>query len=73
MTEKTCDCHGEAMRFCRDDRYKDGGFWVCRPRERARYRKYYAGINGVTYNRKLLKQRRSKALARQRRRNSTGE
>ena len=73
MTEKTCECHGEAMRFQLDDRYRAGGFWTCRAQQRAREQRRYERMSGLAYNRKLLMQRRRKALARQRRRTDSGE
>ena len=64
MGEKLCDCHGQPMLWATDLRYRAGGYWRCRARDRAAERARYAKLEGVRYQRLLLRHRRDKALAR---------
>lgn len=36
-----CECHGEPMLWNKDVRYSAGGFWRCRPKDRARQQAIY--------------------------------
>ncbi len=36
-----CVCHGERMYWNRDSRYREGGFWRCAEKKRARVRQHY--------------------------------
>lgn len=36
-----CGCHGEPMRFAKDRRYRNGGFWRCAVKHRAAQRAFY--------------------------------
>lgn len=56
------------MRFERDSRYTNGGFWRCRIRSAERSRARYGRLSGVAYSRLLLKRRRNKAITRMRKR-----
>lgn len=61
------------MRFRRDTRYRAGGFYICSVKERIRHRARYDSLDGPAYNRLLLRHRRTKALARIRKRHRPGE
>ena len=62
---KPCECHGVPLLWAQDRRYRLGGFWRCRIRHAERQRGYYEALDGLRYSRKLLQNRRTKALARQ--------
>jgi hypothetical protein len=70
----TCKCHGAEMVWRADNRpkYRAGGYWRCGIRELERQRVGYPDWSGTRYNRKLLTNRRSKALSRQRARHDPG-
>lgn len=56
------------MRFERDSRYTNGGFWRCRLRSAELSRARYDKLSGVAYSRLLLQRRRNKATIRMRKR-----
>ena len=63
-----CACHGESMYWNANTRYLAGGYWRCRAKHREGERRRYAAKSGLDYNRLLLQHRRTKALARRRKR-----
>lgn len=63
-----CTCHGEPMYWIKDPRYKADGFWRCAVHQRTKMRRLYASLDEFAYNRRLLQLRRTKALARRRKR-----
>lgn len=56
MTAPLCDCHGEPMLWSRDSRYRAGGFWACRAKNRDACGRRYA--NDETRERYLAQKRR---------------
>ena len=65
---KQCECHGEPMSWSADHRaqYTAGGYWRCQVKIRDGQRAAYQTWSGRRYNRRLMTNRRNKALARQR-------
>lgn len=47
-----CGCHGLPMRWCKDTRYRAGGFWKCAEKGRAYVRARYA--HDVAYRQEKL-------------------
>lgn len=57
------------MLFQPDARYTNqGGFYRCRVKHREKSREWFAGLEGLAYQERLLKSRRADALSRRRRR-----
>lgn len=63
-----CKCHGEPSLWHPDARYKAEGFWYCRVKNREANKKWSDNLHGVAYARRLMRQRRWKAIDRRRRR-----
>ena len=63
-----CPCHGEPVYTYKEPRHTAGVTYRCAVIIREKRRAYYDQMDGVTFNRKLLKQRRIKALKRNRER-----
>lgn len=71
IPSRKCECHDEPMDWNLDPRYTVGGFWYCSVKRRERQRQEYAAMSGLAYNRKLLRQRRNKAMQRRRAREAS--
>lgn len=59
-----CACHGEPAYWNTDPRYRLGGYWRCAVTWRERNAAQYAALDYIAYQRRLLRIRRTKALAR---------
>jgi len=68
---RACDCHGEAMGWRKDPRYRAGGYWVCHVKERARYQDRYDSDPVYRIQKGLLGNRRKRAATLQRMRRAT--
>lgn len=56
------------MIFSPDKRYRRGGFYRCRVRNRERCSEYFGNLTGLAYEKRKLDMRRANALLRRRRR-----
>jgi hypothetical protein len=61
---EVCPCHGERTHYYKDSRYRGGGYWRCPLDRRERSKRHYEALTNRQYNKRLLDQRRSKALIR---------